>query len=318
MKSGLKPTRSTFLRTAGALALAAGPRHVGAQAAPIRIAGEGFSDQFQEPFFGRDAGIFAKAGLTVDVQSFNSSGAIIAALAGGAIDVGIGDLISAALAINAGVPITLFAGSGVFRASDPVLSALIVAKESSIRQPADINGKTIGVPSLVGIASVAMQAWLLQNGILQQSVKLFEIPSNAMPAALASGKVDAVFLGEPNLTLVRNDVRVIGSPYSAIGKEYLFAGWFASKSWLAEDKDRARKFVAAIYATARWANTHHDESFAFLAQNAKLQADKVKGMARVEYATYLTPALAQPSLNAAAQFKVFKEPVDASSIITRV
>lgn len=313
-----RPTRMAFIGSVGALSIEAIAHRATAQSAPVRMAGISFSDQFQQPFFGRDSGIFAKAGIDVEVQSIPTSAAINAALAGGALDAGVGDLVSAVLAMNAGVPITLFAGSSLFRASDPALSALIVATGSPIRQPRDLIGKTLGLPGLVGLSSVAMQSWLLQNGVPVQSVRLFEIPSAAMPAALASGKLDAALLGEPNLTLVRNDVRIIGNPFGSVAKEYLFGGWFATKSWLNADKDRARRLVAAIYDTAHWANGHHDESFVILARNAKLEAEKLKGMARVTYATSLTPALVQPSLDAALQFKIIKEPIDANALITRV
>jgi len=313
-----RKNRAAFLGGVGALSLAAIPGRGRGQSTTIRMAGISFSDQFAEPFYGRESGVFAKAGLDVEVQSISTSAGIMAALAGGAIDVGVGDLVSSTLAMIAGVPITLFAGSSFFRATDPPLGSVIVATGSAIRQPRDLIGKTIALPGLAGLASVVMQAWLVQNGIPVQSVKLFEVPASAMPAALASGKVDAGLLGEPILTLARNEVRRIANPYDAVAKEYLFGGWFASKSWLAEDKERARRLVDAIYETARWANTHHDESFAILARNAKLDADKLKGMARVTYATSLTPALVQPSLNAALQFNVFKERVDANSIITRI
>ena len=94
--------------------------------------------------------------------------------------------------------------------------------------------------------------------------------------------------------------------------------WYASKSWIDADRDRAHKIVQAIYDTARWANTHRPETFAILVRDAKLDGDKVKGMGRVTFATALTPAIMQPVLNAGYQFKIFDHPIDANSLITRV
>ncbi len=311
-------TRSAFLGGLSALGLTAFPPRARAQTNTIRMAGISFSDQFAQPFYGQESGIFAKAGLDVQVQSISNSAGIMAALAGGAIDVGVGDLVSSTLAIAAGVPISLFAGSSFFRATDPAVAGVIVATGSAIHQPRDLIGKTIALPGLAGLASVVMQAWLVKNGVSVQSVRLFEIPGSAMPAAVSSGKADAGLVGEPILTLANNEVRRIANPYDAVGKEFLFGGWFASKSWLAADKERARRLIEAIYDSARWANSHHDESLAILARYAKLDAEKVKEMGRVTYATSLVPSLVQPSLNAAYQFKVLKAPVDANSLITRV
>lgn len=311
-------TRAAFFHGAGALSLSALPLRAAAQPANIRMAGIAFSDLYQEPFLGRDSGIFGKAGVNVDMQPLANSGAIIAALAGGALDVGVGDLISPVLAINSGVPIALLAGSSLFRATDRDAAAICVAKDSPIRQPRDLAGKTIGLPSLVGIASAAAQVWLAHNGVPQQSVKFFEIPTAAMPTAIAAGKLDSALIGEPNLTLVRNDVRTLGNPFAAVAKEYVITAFFASKSWIDADRNRARRLVAAIYDTARWANSHHDETFAILTRNAKLDPEKVKGMARATYATDVTAELVQPQLDAAFQYKLLKEPVDARSIIEHI
>jgi hypothetical protein len=76
-------------------------------------------------------------------------------------------------------------------------------------------------------------------------------------------------LGEPAYTLIRNDLREIGRPLDAIAKEVLISGWFASRSWIEADRERARRVVAAIYESNRWANAHRPETLAIFANMVK-------------------------------------------------
>ena len=102
----------------------------------------------------------------------------------------------------------------------------------------------------------------------------------------------------------------------APGKAFCVSVWYAPQSWVNADRDRASHAVEAIYDTARWANTHHDETLAILVRAGHLDATKLAGMSRTVYATSLTPGQIQPIIDIAEQYKIFNKPVDAESIIT--
>jgi NitT/TauT family transport system substrate-binding protein len=318
--------RSTVLAGLGAaVAGTAIPRIARAQATPVplRVAGV-FSDLFAEPFYINDAGAFAKAGFDVQTTSLNNAGAVVAAIGGGSLEMGTGDLVSGVNAINAGVPLVLIAGGGMFREkTDEGSTVLAVAADSPIKGPKDMAGKTIGVPTLVGMTTACVKAWLPANGVDISTVKFVELPaSSAMPAILR-GTVDVTLISEPFVTFGKGLIRIVGSPYDIAGdrapaKEFCVSVWYASKAWIEEDPARAKRAVAAIYDTARWANTHRDETFAILVRDGHLDGDKAKGMMRSTYATSLTPALVQPVLDIAMQNKMFSKPVDAATLITKV
>jgi ABC-type nitrate/sulfonate/bicarbonate transport system substrate-binding protein len=129
-------------------------------------------------------------------------------------------------------------------------------------------------------------------------------------------------LSEPFVTFGKGLIRSVGSPYDAAAtlaknKEFCVSVWYASKLWFEADPARARRAVNAIYETARWANTHHDETFAILVRDGKLDPDKARGMLRTVYATSLTPEIVQPALDVASQNKMFTKPVDARTLITK-
>ena len=311
-------SRQRFLKNAGlGVAGAAVPGFaLGQPRTTIRMAAV-FSDAFGEPLFAKDAGAFSRRGYDVEVTSMNNVGAVIAAMSGGSLELGVADCILGVKAIVTGLPIVLLAGSGMYISSEGG-SILAVAKDSPIREPRDLTGKAIAVPTLGALTATSLLAWLPQNGVDASSVKLVELQQAALVPALERGTIDCGLLSEPFVTPNRNRVRDIGHPYDAIAKEFPFSVWYGSKSWVEADPARARAVVAAIYETARWANTHRPETFGILVRDAHFDPDATKGMTRTTFATSLTPALIQPILDFATQYKMFDRHVDANTVITKL
>jgi NitT/TauT family transport system substrate-binding protein len=317
-------SRSSALKAVGAgLAATAIPRLASAQSAnTIRGAGV-FSDLFAEPFYAKDSGAFAKAGFDVEPTSQYNAGAVAAAIGGGSLEMGTGDLVSGVNAINAGVPIVLVAGGGLYREpADSSTAFLAVAVDSLLRAPKDLAGKTIGVPTLVGMTTACTKSWLTLHGIPESAVRFVEMPPTLAIPALQRGTVDAALISEPFVTFGKGLVRSLGSPYDAAadlakGKQFCVSVWYASQTWMEADPARARRAVNAIYETARWANTHHDDTFNILVRDGKLDPVKAAGMQRTIYATSMTPEIIQPVLDIAAQNKMFTKPVDARTLIAR-
>lgn len=310
-------SRARFLAVAAVgFASAVAPRPLAAQSMPLRIAGTN-SDSFGEPLYAKAAGAFARAGFDVDVSSLNNAGAVAAAIGGGSLELGVGDLISGVNAIVAGVPILLVAGSGLYISADGAL-ILAVAKDSPIRRPSDLNGQAIGVPTLVGMTTAALRAWLPQNGVDPDGVKLLEFPAAAMVPAIVRGTIACGLTGEPFITPNRDVIREIGRPFDAIAKEFFASVWYGNRGWIEADRDRARRAVNAIYETGRWANAHHAETLALLVRDPQT-AEKLAAMKRITYGTTpLTPALVQPVLDVATKYKIFDRPIDATTLIAKV
>lgn len=73
-----------------------------------------------------------------------------------------------------------------------------------------------------------------------------------------------------------------------------------------------------MYATARWANTHHEETAGLLAGYAKMDVATVLAMSRCPYGDALGPHDVQNVYNVAYKYKVFDRPVDAAAVIARI
>jgi len=238
------------------------------------------------------------------------------ALAGGALDVAHADVIVVANAFNHGVPWQLFAGGGVYT-SEASTTLLCVAQNGTVHSAKDLEGKQIGVVSLASISSLGVKSWIESNGVPLSNVKFYEMPYSSMVPALNRGDLAAAFIAEPFLSELRKDVRVLASAYDAIAKSFFISATFASQSWLTANAATARKVAGVMNDTARWANSHHDETATIAAAATKLSLDVVKHMTRVRYAA-LDAKLVQPVLDAAIRFKSIDKAVSAADIMAKV
>jgi NitT/TauT family transport system substrate-binding protein len=296
----------------GAPALHALPA-VAQTAQTIRICGFNV-DTYAEPYYAIEQGFLAKTGITLDVVYLPNAGGIAQAATAGVIDVGMCDPIQVANPHLAGVPLAFFGGSALYT-SDAPTTLLVVDKNAAYRQAKDFEGQAIAVVALGSISSLSVREWLQQNGADQSKVRLIELPFAAMVAALGRGTIAAALLAEPFLSAGRNDVRPLAKTFDAIAKSFLISSFFAQRDWIAKNRDLARRFLAVMYDTARWANSHRNESAPILAKYSKLDLERIRTMTRVSYTTTFDASLLQPVLDIAYKYKQLDRPVPAKDII---
>lgn len=271
-------------------------------------------------YYALDMGFFRKHGIDAHIEAIRkgSGAAIAAAVTGKSADIGEGDIIAVAGARSHGIPLALLAPSYLYRSDAPV-TALIVAKSSSIHSAKDLDGKTIGAPSLEGPAKVATTKWLKDNGADLSTIKFVEIPQVNMGAAVARGTVAAATTNEPSLTPALEDNRILGYPYDAIGKAVELTAWFATDEWIAKNPAVAQQFNIAMREAAVWANqpANHGRSGAILAGYTGLQPELVAKMRRCSYGEVFDLKMMQPMLDEALAQRSLSTHVDARSLMSR-
>jgi NitT/TauT family transport system substrate-binding protein len=315
----MKMVRGRAIGLLGAAAAASRPRPLGAQTpAPVVRMGTILADSFAQPFYAVDGGFLDRAGINGQVTVFPGSGAISTAVAAGAIDVGLCDAVVIANGLIHNVPFATIAGSGLFRATEPS-GFLCVDKSSALKDPKELNGKSISVPSLTSLTTIAIQEWLLQNQTDPNSVKFIEIPFPQVAAALGRGTVAAGYIGEPVLlSALATTTRTFSNPYASLGPQVLVCNWLTTRDWVAKNHDLAKRFVGAMTETAQWANAHRDLTAPILAKYSKIDLDSIKAMRRSPYATTFDPKMLQPTLDAAARFKAIARPVTVDELVTKL
>ena len=274
-------------------------------------------DSGAQPFIAQAIGFFKRAGINVEiVASENNGSAVAAAIASGTADIGQSNVISIATARERGLPFVLVAGSKLFVASLHQ-NALVVAPTSPIRTARDLIGKTVAVNGLRNISEIGVDAWLDENGVSPASVKLVEMPFSSMAATIASGRVDAALLTQPDLegALTKKTVRVLSYPYESVGKQFLVGCWFATSTWANDHPESVRAYASAMQQTAEWANSHR-------AATAKIVEDMTKAPVQTSalprYSVQLDPRDIQPLIDAAAKYGALKAAIPAAQLTAGV
>jgi NitT/TauT family transport system substrate-binding protein len=302
----------------GIAALAAAPAIVrGADLAPIRI-GAAPTDATAQHLYAQDLGMFTAAGLGAEISPMRTSASLIAAIVGGSLDIMTSTVVSIALAHNKGIDMRVIAEGNVYDGPPPQ-AAIVVAPNSTIKNGADLNGKTVAVNGLGDLTQVAIAAWIDANGGDSKSVKLIEVPFSGVGAALGQGRIDAALLVEPFTSAARaqGQIKILGDPQAAIGRGYMVTGWYAKADWLNANRDTARRFVDVMLQTAKWGNAHHPESAAILAKYVGMTADAIQSSPRAVYGEKpIQPAMIQPVLDFSTKY-IGLDKTSAAALIWR-
>jgi NitT/TauT family transport system substrate-binding protein len=262
--------------------------------------------------------MFRRAGMDVVVSTANYGTQVAAAVAGGSIEIGQSNIMSLCAAYERGLPFALIAGAGLYSSAKPT-SMMIVEKNSPLKTAADLNGKTVSVNGLKSITQVSVLAWADQNGGDSTKIKFVEMPFAEMEPALASGRVDAALLADPDATnaLAAGHSRPFTKAFDAIGTQFLIGGWFAKTDWIAANTETVKKFAAVMREAALWANkpVNYKQSAAILEKYTKVSVGAAN---RISFADHLDPALIQPNIDVAAKYGVLKASFPAAKIISSV
>lgn len=283
------------------------------QTSPLRVAvtaTDGFT-----AYVAQDTGMFRRAGLDVSIEMLGTGAAIASAVAGHTEDVGISNVVTLAQAHAKGLPFSLVAPGSMYLSTDPN-TQFAVLPQSAVRTAKDLNGQTVAAVSVAGIFRLAMDSWIDQNGGDSNQVKFVELPPAEQFPALQRGTIAAAAMIDPELTDVRSQIRVIGSPFDAIGKRLIVTGWFANDDWIAQNRPALRTFARVIHGAAAWSNDPKNklQYAAILTKYLKVPVDPDKIN---PYALTLDPALVQPVLDAAAKYHLIPAPMPATDLMVR-
>ena len=259
-----------------------------------------------EVYYAKDLGLFAKAGLDVEIVPIQGGSAVAEAVVSKAADIGFSSIVPLATAHTKGIPFVLVAPGPVWSTATRN-TALFVTQSSSAHGAKDLDGKIIAIAGLGTLAEYATRAWLDQNGGNTSTVKFVEIANGSMPAALSTGRVAAAEINEPYLGTAEKTDRLIGYPNDAVAKEFLVAGWFTSTSWAQSNPDVVARFAAVMSKAAVWANRKQNDVKAaeILERYTKIETGLMATMVRVHFAERLNASLIQPQIDATAKYAGF-------------
>jgi NitT/TauT family transport system substrate-binding protein len=307
--------RATALLAGGAVA-AALPVAVRAQAAPVKGAITSVYYDAVPILYAQKSGMFAKAGIDLDLGRLPTGAAVTAAVAGGSLNIGKSTFFAVVAAFAHGVPIVVIAPGVVYDSRFPN-GALVVAKDSPIRTAADLNGKIIAVNNLSEPTRPATELWLQKNGIAKDVVKFVEVPMSAMPAGLDARRVDLAFLTVPIIdeTLASGKYRILEPVLNQIAPRWWFSAIIASRDWALANRDTVKRIASVIESSAAYTNVHHGELTAELAELIGATESSVAKMTWPQGGTAIVTAEMQPVIDLSVKAGFIPKGFDARDMI---
>lgn len=271
------------------------------------------------PVIAQRGGFYRRNGLDVDIVFMTSGSAMGAAMIGGSLQIGGTTIMSLIVAHAKGLPFQIIGPGNMYVSAKPS-ELLVVRKDSQIHSGSDLNGKTIGVPALGDLFSIATHAWTDQNSGDSRTLHEIELPTAAAPAALEAGRIDAAVLPEPVLSQALNSglARILGKPYDAIAPLFPIAANFALPDFISANQDAIRHFYRAMVEAAAFGNAHPAQTAPWLAEITKVDAASINRGHREILSEGLIVSQVQRIIDAAARYKAIDRAFDARDLISPV
>jgi NitT/TauT family transport system substrate-binding protein len=261
------------------------------------------NDDMMALIYAQKTGMFAKAGLDVSFDRSSANGAAIAAaVLGGSFDFGKSSPPALIDAHLRDVPFVVVATGGIYESKTPY-AALIVAKNSPVRSPKDLENAVVGISVLHGLGQLSLLKIYDEAGLSMKNMRIVEVPMTASAAAVDAGRVAAAELTYPPLqaALETGKFRLVPL-YDTLASTFAISLWFTTKDFSAKHPEVVRTFVRVVYEAARYTNTHHDVTAPILAEFTGIPLDVIKKMPRVTNGTGMSVSLIQPIIDAEAKY----------------
>lgn len=273
------------------------------------------NDDVTSVFYAIHAGLFRKAGLDVQLDKTSSGPATMAAVAGGAYDIGKSSIWPIIQAHDKGIPFVIIAPAAMYDQRDPY-AALVMAPDAAIKSGKDLEGKIVSIGGLNDIGQLGTTAWVDQHGGDAKTVKFVEIPMSGAPAAIEQRRAVASEMSNPGMFAAVQAGKVKLLPvFDAIAPRFAFSVWFTSGAFAKAHPDVVKTFARVVAEAASYANAHHAETAPLVAAATTIPLATIEKMPRVVVGTALTTAEVQPVIDAAAKYKMISKPFAASAIL---
>ena len=190
-------------------------------------------------------GFFAQNNLDVTLTEAANISDIPATL-GRQFDLALGTATDLIRAGAAGVDVVQAAGNTNSTKENPFVKVIVKA-DSGITELSQLQGKTVGTPTLSGVIHAAVKYSAQQKGADPSKIGGIEAPTPNLPDQLKAGRIDAVEALEPIASqLIKAGNVSISTPFDAIGDPLATNFWLAQGSWANKNRAAVARFVDSL------------------------------------------------------------------------
>jgi len=238
----------------------------------------------------KEAGFFKKNGLDVDLIFIPGGPTAAAALMAGEME-------AVAMAGPAIVTSNLAGSDLVMIAGIVNTFAFQFVTIKEITAPAQLKGKRIGVNRFGAAPDVAARYGLKHMGIDPREVVILQLGEQATRlAAMKAGMLEAAILLPPITTMAQKEGMNVLLDMSEMGAEFQITGLAGSRSFIAQKRPSALKFMRAFVEGIHYYKTRKKESMNIIAQYMRTNDMEAVGATYDYFALKIVPKKPYPTL----------------------
>ncbi len=242
-------------------------------------------------FVTRDAKLFEKHGLEVDIRFVAGGSVSVQSLLAGDVQVAVMGAPVAVAANLKGADLAVI--MGIINTMDHVVFAL-----PAIKRPEDLKGKRIAVARFASLDDFAARLVLRRWGhVPERDVAFIQLgEQGARLAAMKAGGADVTLIQPPLTIVARKQGLIELAALADLGIDYLGTSVVTTQSLIKTKEDLIRRFVKAFVEGIHFFKTNKSASVATIAKFMKLEDPEALEETYRQYALKLTPRLPYPSL----------------------
>lgn len=234
---------------------------------PLRV-GSNYWPSFGPVYIAAEKGLFEKAGLTVEVVSYESYDQSTADLATKKLDGNLMVYSDGIAQVAAGIPIQL-----VWVLDNSAGSDTFVARRG-IENPTDLKGKRIGYSSGT-FGQLFVTRGLANYGLTEADVNVVNISAEDIPAAIAAGEIDAGHTWEPFLSeVLKAEGKVLFTSSETPG--VIADTIFFQSSVIEKRSEEVQTFIRVLNEMRQWWLDNPEEGDAIVAKALNMSIDDFK------------------------------------------
>jgi len=268
-------------------------------------------------YLGKAKGFFRKRGIDLDLVPEPGGGPIVTGVLAGKYQFGFSNVTSLMAARAAGVPLKAVAsGAASTGRSGRDYSAIVVRDGSPIRTPKDLTGRTIAVNALKNIGDTTVRQSVRKAGGDPKRLQFEAMPFPAMGGALRAGRVDAIWVVEPQLSeAVTAGAQVLASNFVDTAPDLTVALYFTSNDTIAKNPGLVAGFTQAIRDSLKYAEQNPDEVRAVVGTYTPIDDTVRIGMILPDWPQDINRASLQTVAKLGEEDGIFKKPPSLDELL---
>ncbi len=257
-------------------------------------------------YLGKQKGFFSGRNIDLTLQTSQGGAAIVPGVVSGQFQFGFSNVTSLILAKSRGLPIRMVSNGVASTGKDGAdFGGVLVKADSPIQSAKDLAGRTVAVNTLKNIGDTTVRASVRKAGGDPATVQFVELGFPDQPAALAAGRVDAIWVVEPFVTAAKaQGARLVASNYVDAAADLTVATYFTSQELIAKNPDLVKRFKEAMAESLAYASAHPDEVRAVIGTYTQITADVTAKITLPAWPAEINKASVQTLTDLAVQDKL--------------